>query len=517
MLNQIDLNPFELDETGLRRRFPEVKAFVRTDCATATGIDDLRRAILRQTSDLPDLPDLRVSFPTSWFAIKDRLAAMDENYLSFDVYRRICADLGEAESQAQDRLANHLHSLGIALNYRDDPRLRDTHVLNPHWVTEGIYTILNSRLVAANAGEVSTAQLAEILEPGAYPVERHAFLLDLMRKFELCFPFAEEQDRYLIADLLPKRQPEEADRYADGLRFEYRYPVLPEGLLPRFIVRTHVLSTLRWRSGCVLGWEGNRALVRAHPADRCVRVWVSGPAEGRRRLLAVVRSDLDHIHRGYRFRVEAWVPVDNLSVLYDELLAAERAGMRTLPKFVDGEMKTIDVVDLLDGVDVPKVPVLRAKTRAARIFISYSHRDEQHKDELVTHLKVLQAVGVVEVWHDRRIDPGADWGVEIDDALRSADIALFLVSADFLASDYCQGVEVATALNRRARGDLAVVPLRVSVAGRRGRRRPVRLLQQLALCMTTTCWCWAPGPVGRRPRSRRPSWAAASASSTAGT
>ncbi|GIM92904.1 COR domain-containing protein [Paractinoplanes toevensis] len=462
VLNQIDLDPFELDEAGLHRRFPEIKAFVRTDCATPRGLDDLRAEIRRQTSNLPDL---RASFPAAWFAIKDRLASMGEKYLTFEAYRRVCAELGETEAQAQERLAAFLHLLGIALNYRDDPRLRDTHVLNPHWVTEGIYAILNSQRVADQRGEVATTELAEILDPVDYPAERHVFLLDLMRKFELCFPFADQDDRYLIADLLPKQQPTAADDYADGLRFEYRYPVLPEGLLPRFIVRTHVLSMLRWRSGCVLSWEGNHALVRADTGDRCVRIWVSGPAEGRRRLLAVVRSDLDHIHQGYKFKVEAWVPVPGLpglAIQYKELLAAERAGMGVLPKFVNDEMQNVHVSELLHGVDVPKVPAQRSPAgggRPARIFISYSHQDERHKDALATHLKLLQREGLVDIWHDRRIAPGADWATEIDGALRNADIALFLVSSDFLASDYCQGIEVAEALRRRAVGELHVVPI----------------------------------------------------------
>jgi len=51
----------------------------------------------------------------------------------------LCATHGEADVEAQERLAFYLHTLGIALNYRDDRRLQDTHVLNPRWVTNGIY------------------------------------------------------------------------------------------------------------------------------------------------------------------------------------------------------------------------------------------------------------------------------------------------------------------------------------------------------------------------------------------
>ncbi len=79
---------------------------------------------------------------------------MKENYLTFAEYRQICAGLGETDPRSQESLAGHLHRLGLALNYKDDPRLRDMHVLNPHWLTEGVYQILRAETVAQNQGEL---------------------------------------------------------------------------------------------------------------------------------------------------------------------------------------------------------------------------------------------------------------------------------------------------------------------------------------------------------------------------
>jgi internalin A len=69
---------------------------------------------------------------------------LKRNYISFEEYRHICEENNEKSLRAQESLAFSLHSLGIVLNYKDDPRLRDTNVLNPHWVTNGIYKVLNS-------------------------------------------------------------------------------------------------------------------------------------------------------------------------------------------------------------------------------------------------------------------------------------------------------------------------------------------------------------------------------------
>ncbi len=100
-----------------------------------------------------------------------------------------------------------------------------------------------------------------------------------------------------------------------------------------------------------------------------------------------------------------------------------------------------------------------AKTTPRNVFYSYSHRDEALRDELDTHLKLLRREGFISTWHDRRIRPGDEWDHVINDQLNSADIIFFLVSPDFLASDYCRDIEVRRAMERYESGDAVVVPI----------------------------------------------------------
>src|SRR5215831_15702055 len=79
-----------------------------------------------------------------------------------------------------------------------------------------------------------------------------------------------------------------------------------------------------------------------------------------------------------------------------------------------------------------------AMTAPARIFYSYSRRDEEAREELERALATLREEGLISEWVDRRIGAGADWGSEIEANLATADIVLLLVSSDFLASDYCK-------------------------------------------------------------------------------
>src|SRR4051794_35120749 len=71
------------------------------------------------------------------------------------------------------------------------------------------------------------------------------------------------------------------------------------------------------------------------------------------------------------------------------------------------------------------------------LFYSYSSKDGALRDELETHLSLLMRQGVIRGWHDRRVEAGTEWERQIDEHLEAADVILLLVSADFLASDYC--------------------------------------------------------------------------------
>lgn len=93
------------------------------------------------------------------------------------------------------------------------------------------------------------------------------------------------------------------------------------------------------------------------------------------------------------------------------------------------------------------------------IFYSYSHKDEEFRDELETHLSMMKRNGEITGWHDRRIIPGEEWEGEIDEHLESAGIILLLISPDFLASDYCWRVEVKRAMERHREGTARVIPI----------------------------------------------------------
>ena len=473
VLNKIKGTPFELNERDLKKSYPFIKAFVKTDCEgkRPPGIAQLRELIQKETNALDDI---RASFPASWFGIKDRLGKMaekGENYLRPETYAAICEKHGEMDPEKQKQLSRFLHVLGIALNYAEDARLRHAHVLNPRWVTNGIYEILNAETVRKNHGDLRLEDVGKILPRKAYPGDMQKYLCELMRRFELWFSFPDDAEHYLIPQLLEKQTPEAADDFdrSETLEFEYTYPVMmPEGLLPRFIVRTHSLSTgqPRWRSGVILRMRDNQALVYGHLSERRVRISVSGPEAGRERLLSVIRFDFEHVHKeihGLQVTERLVPEAANIAIAHEELLALEAAGEKEVVRYADRKVVRASVTAMLNRVD-PKgfrhePPERATGKRLPELFYSYAHEDERHLNQLQKHLNVLVTDRLMSHWYDRDIPPGDDWDLKIDEHIQSADIILLIVSPSFLASKYIREKELKIALKRHEAGEARVIPV----------------------------------------------------------
>jgi Mg-chelatase subunit ChlD len=96
------------------------------------------------------------------------------------------------------------------------------------------------------------------------------------------------------------------------------------------------------------------------------------------------------------------------------------------------------------------------------VFISYSHADLGWLKRLQVHLKPLHRDGIISLWDDTRLTPGSQWRKEIQEALNRARIAVLLVSADFLASDFITTNELPPLLAAAEQRGTLILPLLVS-------------------------------------------------------
>jgi hypothetical protein len=94
-----------------------------------------------------------------------------------------------------------------------------------------------------------------------------------------------------------------------------------------------------------------------------------------------------------------------------------------------------------------------------KLFISYAHDDETYKDELIKHLSGLKRNGVIEEWNDRYIIPGQEWDAEIKQKLNNSHIVIFLISSDFMASNYINDVEIKNTMDRHNNNEIIIIPV----------------------------------------------------------
>lgn len=356
--NKCDEHSLDLNWKGLQEKYPTIKAFAkRLSCKTGEGLMELRSLIAQEVGQLPHLND---ELLLTWFAVKTRLEQMEANYIGYNEYQQMCEAEQVTDELSQQTLLGFLHDLGIVLHFHDHPILEDTNVLNPEWVTRGIYQIVNSNELFQRKGELERSALTHILPVADYPRSKHQFILDMMRKFELCFDFAESAgERFLVPDLLSREEPYTGE-WSDSLAFQYHYDILPGSVISRFMVRMHayIHQKTYWRNGVVLLSDDsqNRALIKADTEDRKIFIHVSGRPETRSLFLAIIRADFRKIHATIpKLSLKEVIPLPghpDVTIDYADLLKLCERGITTYyyPK-ADTE---INVNQLLDGLDPAK-------------------------------------------------------------------------------------------------------------------------------------------------------------------
>ncbi len=357
--NKIDQHPLDIDRTGLQKKYPNIVGILETSAATGVGIEALKAAITEQVNNLPHVRDL---LPETWFTVKTKLEGLgrESNFITHDKYLDLCVENEVSDETSQRTLIGFLHDLGVVLHFQDDPRLEALGILNPQWVTNGVYTILNSHTLFQNKGVLNVVMLDEILNLPEYPRGKRLFIVDMMKKFELCYemPYGydiEPDKTFLVPDLLPKDQP---DLKFNGIpAFEYAYPVLPSSVITRFIVRMNqkIDDGFVWRTGVVLKIGDNHALVKADIEDKKITIAIDGLEHTRRDALLAICTHLDEIHDSIKgLNPEKLIPVPGAvnakPLSYNYLLMLEAKGVEILPVPDGNRLIDVNVRKVLSGV-----------------------------------------------------------------------------------------------------------------------------------------------------------------------
>lgn len=463
---------YDVDRHGLKERFPFVRDFILTNCQTRSGCEHLLEAVCSVINGLKNNEPPHLQIPPAWLEVmRECRAQKDRQHLTLAEFGAICARHGEKDSAKQESLARLLHQLGVVLHFVDEPRLRDTSVLDPHWVTNGVYRLLRFKDRPMSDGTLTVAEACEALPEETEKAVR--FLLRLMERFEMCFPLDEEVSsvptRWLIPGALDPYQPQGIGpgwQEPGSVRMRYVYDPLPEGVIPRFIVQTHLLSEgqARWRNGVVLVEGRAQALVRRGEKPNHVEITAFGPEAERLRLLEIIQGSFERINADVPGSPPvAELELEGLPGVYRSIADLEAAEQIEQP---------VVVAVPPDNARVEPTPQLnRTSEKADRdpdkvplnAFLSYAHEDKRSKDVFQNNLTVLMKKRYITPWHDGLIEPGMRWQEEIEENLEKMDVFIGLLTTAFLVSDFIEKVEIKAARERLKKQDRDFVFLLILV------------------------------------------------------
>lgn len=291
VMNKSDVRFKSIDQAAIEKEFPNVIGFHDISAKTGAGVAELRERIYDQMEALPMIGKKLIK---KWVDIRKKLESMhDSNYISYAGYVDICKANLLTKEQA-DNLARYYHDLGVILHFNENPILDKIVILNPEWATDAVYTVVDNNKVQEDNGVFNFRQL-EIIWCD-YDPSTHIFLIELMKKFEICFELKNKKD-FIIPELLhPTKLKFEWDTVSN-LCFEYRYSFMPAGIITRFTVRQHeiICNNTYWKNGVCIEWDNAKALVVSDPFTKTISINING--ENKKELLAIIRKDIQSIHQ----------------------------------------------------------------------------------------------------------------------------------------------------------------------------------------------------------------------------
>jgi GTPase SAR1 family protein len=394
--NKIDLNPsFGIDTTSLQKDYPQIKQFVNVSSQSGENIEKLK-SILEEFIPKAELFDTEID--ERWIDIKNELQRLtgDKSKLSHEEFKSICDKHNLPSLENQNQAINFLNDLGIVLHF-DELNLSEYYVLDPLWVTVGVYRILTSGTAARKKGELNIADLPRVvneehkesegikhraIQAITYSPNECRFLADIMAQFKLSY-YSDQNKKILIPDLLNKETPkEESERFnyaEEKLSLIYEYKYMPSSIIPRLIVELKNDVAISWRTGTILKCHANiSAEAMITSLNNSLTIIVLGDYKQKRDYLSILRYFINQINSSFKVEVTLKIPLPNnekYNEKYDTLVKMEKAGERI---YRNWEIeKDFEISRLLDGI----VSSEDLQRQIQKYFITYNMGDTYNTNQ----------------------------------------------------------------------------------------------------------------------------------------
>jgi len=305
LVNRRDVHSPYIPINKLKEKYPIAGYHIFSIKDDKNELEKFRMVIIEHIKNNPSWSNQMI--PANYFNVKKELqqrfadnSDRNEEYIDIDEFYRIA---NKNKIEKIEELLKSLHALGICLRYENMAGF-DTLVLNPEWISNGIYKIINW-VHGQSKFSIAQTEFLNVFEKetNRFPKAKHRFLYELMKCYELAYETA-GRDSLIIPHLMPEDRPDILPDFPVGdslmLRYKAEQP-LPLDTITRFIVRHNedINQFLVWRYGVVLeDGGGSSALVREFTDEREITVSVKG--DDRTVYLNKLRTSLNSIFNLYK-------------------------------------------------------------------------------------------------------------------------------------------------------------------------------------------------------------------------
>ena len=313
--NKADKEPVQLDQGLLASKYPGmIQGFFQLACTEAQGtfrnqFEQFQAAFCQQ---LQAVGLHQVKFEKAHFEVLQNLKKRTpkESFLSKTDYATLCHDhkVDQHAVLDADWLLKILDQLGVIVHFPDMAAEMDEYILNPRWLTYGVYTIMyheQPRITRQQAVKLLCAKPVEDQDGNvlSYPANKCRIVFDAMEKFKLCYFLPQDREQIIIPALLPSDiKPHHFDT-ASALEFHYQFEsFLPRHVISELIVESHTDiakqdgEDIVWQHGVLLHnrRHNSTALIQADYHFRRLTIWLTRSAQVAD-FLAVLRDKVERI------------------------------------------------------------------------------------------------------------------------------------------------------------------------------------------------------------------------------
>ncbi|MEC6831034.1 COR domain-containing protein [Photobacterium toruni] len=374
--NKTDENPnSDIQKNKLQNKFKNIDSFHEISCKTNKGVKKLKSAL---DNAIINLPMRKIELPINWINVKNdlKLKSDKDDLLYLNTYDDICTKHDIKSNIAKTTLLHLLHDLGSVIAF-EELSSHNTAILNPHWITEGIYALIRSNTLIINNGIITIKQAQKALDSYVDHLrftKKAQYILDAMITFNLCHRTS-NNDEFLIPILLPPQINFNSyifEKNKNKIKFIFNFEnLLPPSLMPMLLVKLHerITDNRRWRTGAVISSCNNKteALIDADIVKKEISICVIG--DDRRNLFISLRESIkeliNKISDTKTLGMRELIPLDNngATVTYTHLIGLQKMGEM---EYVCSELgKRISISHLLGEIEP-----IEDTTRALKILMN---------------------------------------------------------------------------------------------------------------------------------------------------